>query len=195
MIIAISREAGCGGHEIGLRVAKKLKIPFYDKKILSEIAAGKGINTNLPEFTIDTPKENKGIVRNFFDTKVTDRNELKPLIEEVANQGDCVIVGRCANLILENSDDVVSFFIHASEEDKIARMMERKGYSVHEAKRRINHIDGERKAYFERFTGRKWRSCRSYNFSLDSGYLGLNGCVDAIIALSKSKLKVTKCFD
>lgn len=194
MVIAIFREAGCGGHEIGLRLAKRMNIPFYDKKILAEIAEGRGIDTDLPEFETDTPRE-KGAIRNFIETRLAGRDELIKMMTELKDKGDCVIVGRCADLILDDSDNVVSFFIHASEEDKIARMMERKGYSVHEAKRRIEQIDGARKAYFERFTGRRWRSCRSYNFSLDSGFLGLNGCVDAIIRLSGSKLKVTKCFD
>lgn len=192
MVIAISRESGCGGHEIALRVAKKLNIPFYDKVSLRTLAEQHGIEANLPEFKDETTSAWKGFVEN----RIVGRELLSSFVQELASKEDCVIVGRCSNLVLKNSDiDAVSFFIHADEDIKIARMMERKGLSVEAAKRRMSQIDADRKAYFERFVGKKWRSCRSYNFSLDSGYLGLNGCVDAIISLSENRLMVSKCFD
>ncbi len=65
-----------------MRLAKKLDVPFYDKLILAEIAESRGIDTNLPEFTIDTPKET--MLGNLFGTKIADRNELKPLLKEIA---------------------------------------------------------------------------------------------------------------
>lgn len=192
MIIAISRESGCGGHEIGLRVSKRLNIPFYDKVSLKKLAETDGINTNLPELEEEISEKFIGLTQS----RLKDRDELALFINKLIKSGDCVIVGRCSDHIANTyRDDVVSFFIHADEGIKIARMMERRNISANEAKKRMKKIDANRKLYFERYTDKTWRDAGSYNFSLDSGYLGLNGSVDAIIELTQNKLRVSKCFD
>ena len=192
MVIAISRESGCGGHEIAVRCAHKKGIPLYDKKTIRELAEKRGLRTDLPEFSDDdTP-----IVPALLGVMGDDRRSLKAMMHELAVKGDCVVVGRCGDLLADMPDvEMLSFFIHADLDVKIARLMERKGLSPEQARRRIERIDRSRKLYFEHFAHKNWRSCRSYNFSLDSGFLGLNACVDAILHLSENGLRITQCFD
>lgn len=196
MIVMISRESGCGGHEIGLRVAKKLGIAFYDKKKIAEIARERGINTNLPEFSEDFYKSEKNAIRHLLDYITTNRRELIELVNEITKNEDCVIVGRCGmHLLKESRDDLTSFYIHADEDIKLSRVMERNGVSIEAAKKSMNKIDKERKTYLEKYAGKKWADISNYNFSLDSGYLGLNGCVDTIISILNNRLVISKCFD
>jgi cytidylate kinase len=189
MIITISRECGCGGHEIGLRLAKKLGIAFYDKKILAKCAKDKGINAKLPELGDD--------VKKFYNLRRSreEREMLKNLILEIASKEPCVIVGRCSDHILRDMPDTTRIFIKSSQECKIARVMERRGIGEKEAKQRMKKTDEMRRAYFEKYTGQPWGLASSYDFSLDSSYLGLNGCVEVIMSIIENRLKVAKCFD
>ena len=194
MVIVISRESGCGGHEIGYRVAKKLGIPFYDKKIIAGMAQQKGINTNLPEFA-EVILDDKGSSKDNTSASSADRKSIQEMVSELANE-DCVVVGRLGmHLLKEDRDDVTSFYIHADEDIKVSRVMERHGVNIETAKKGMSKIDRERQAFIEKVLGKKWRSISSYNFSLDSGYLGLNGCVDTITSILNNRLVVSKCFD
>ena len=195
MVILISRESGCGGHEIGYRVAKKLGIPFYDKKIIAGMAKEKGMNTNLPEFSEAVLDSEKSSIKDVASTSSPDRKRIQEFVSELANE-DCVVVGRLGmHLLKEDRDDVTSFYIHADEDIKVSRVMERHGVNIETAKRGMSKIDRERQAFIEKVLGKKWRSASSYNFSLDSGYLGLNGCVDTITYIIDNRLVVSKCFD
>lgn len=195
MVIVISRESGCGGHEIGYRLANQMGIAFYDKKIVAGIAKEKGININLPEFTDDVVDLNKSILKDIVGNGSPDRKKIQELVNELAKE-DCVIVGRLGMHLLKcDRDDVTSFYVHADEEIKLSRVMERHGLSAEKAQKGMAKIDKERKAYLEKELGKTWRNTSNFNFSIDSGYLGLNGSVDLIAYIVKNRLVVSKCFD
>ena len=195
MIVVISRESGCGGHEIGYRLAKKLGITFYDKKIIAGIAKRRDINTDLPEFTEALSDDENSIIKGFVNSSSSDRKRIQELIDELAKE-DCVIVGRLGmHLLKDERDDVTSFYIHADEDIKVSRVMERHGVNLETAKKGMSKIDKDRKLYLEKILGKKWRSMSNYNFSIDSGYLGLNGSVDMIAEILNNRLVVSKCFD
>lgn len=195
MVIVISRESGCGGHEIGYRLAKKLGVAFYDKQIIAGIAREKGMNTNLPEFTDDVVDMDKGVLKDIVGSGTPDRKQIQELVDELT-QEDCVIVGRLGmHLLKYGRDDVTSFYIHADDEIKLSRVMERYGLSAEKAKKGMAKIDKERKTYIEKELGKTWRSMSNFNFSIDSGYLGLNGSVDLMAYIVENRLVVSKCFD
>lgn len=195
MIIVISRESGCGGHEIGYRLAKKLGVAFYDKQIVADIAKKKDINTNLPEFAENIVDSEKRIIKDIVSTNSSDRKQIQGLVNELAKE-DCVIVGRLGmHLLKEDRDDLTSFYIHADDEIKLSRVMERFGLTVDKAQKGMAKIDRERQLYLEKVLGKKWRNMSNYNFSIDSGYLGLNGSVDMMVEILNNRLVVSKCFD
>lgn len=196
MVITISRECGCGGREIGRRLAEKLKIDFYDKERIANYAEEIGIDTSMPEFeNIGTESQLYSLYMNLSGKGYENRALLRGVINEIASKGPCVIVGRCADHILKDDDDVTTIFIHADEASKIARIMERNHITAQEAKQLLVKVDKRRRAYFELCTGRRWGEANSYNLCLDSAYLGLNGCVDTIIEFLNKRLKVKQCFD
>lgn len=195
MVIVISRESGCGGHEIGYRLAKKLGIAFYDKQIIAGIAKEKGMNTNLPEFTDDVVDVDKGVLKDMVGSGTPDRKQIQVLVDELT-QEDCVIVGRLGmHLLKHDRDDITSFYIHADDEIKLSRVMERHGLSAEKAQKGMAKIDRERKVYIEKELGKTWRNMSNFNFSIDSGYLGLNGSVDLMAYIVENRLVVSKCFD
>lgn len=195
MIVVVSRESGCGGHEIAFRLAKKLGVAFYDKKIIAEIAREKGLNTNMPEFNSGSVNTDTSKLKELINTSSSDRKAIQDLVRELAKD-DCVIVGRLGLfLIKDECDDLTSFYIHAEEDIKVTRIMSRHGVSIDTAERGISRIDRERKMYLEKVLGKNWGNTSNYNFSIDSGYLGLNGSVDLMINILENRLIVSKCFD
>ncbi len=196
MIITISRECGCGGREVGRRLAKKLGIGFYDKEAIAELAKEKGIDTNMSEFeNSGTESQIHAFYMNLSGKGEENKALLRGIINEIASKGSCVIVGRCADHILRDGEDVTTVFIHADLESKIARVMERNHMGADEARQLLAKVDRKRRAYFESCTGQRWGEANSYNLCLDSAYLGLNGCVDIIEEFLNKRLKVKKCFD
>lgn len=195
MIVLISRESGCGGHEIAYRLANKLGVAFYDKKIISEIARERGLNTNSIDFNSEILNTDNRKLKDLINTSNADRQAIQDLVRELAKK-DCVIVGRLGSFLLKDGrDDLTSFYIHAEEDIKVTRIMSRHSVSIETARKGMNRINRERKFYLEKVLGKSWNNASRYNFSIDSGYLGLNGSVDLMEHILKNRLIVSKCFD
>lgn len=192
--ITIARGYGSGGRVIGKLLAKELCIPFYDRNLLRLASDDSGINEQL---FVDADEKVKNTLLYKVAKKVY-KGELIPpdrddfisnenlfnyqakIIKELAREGSCVIMGRCADYILKDYDHVLRIYIHAPLEDciqavdKIAPVRNPKDY--------ILMTDKRRGAYYRYFTGRNWRDADNYDLCLNSSHLGYEKCVEVIKA-------------
>ena len=193
-IITIGREFGSGGCEIGHKLAEKLGIKCYDKDMLDLAAKESGICQEIFESHDEKPT-NSFLYSLVMDTysfgyssgSYTDM----PLnhkvflaqfdaIKKIADEGPCVLVGRCADYALESYPNVVSIFIRADMEDRIRRVATRLDLTDAKAKDLINKTDKKRASYYNYYTNKKWGEAASYELCLNSSELGVQGTAKAI---------------
>ncbi|MBR3641750.1 MAG: cytidylate kinase-like family protein [Oscillibacter sp.] len=197
-VITIGRQFGSGGKEIGIRVAKELGIPFYDKELLEEAAKESGLNPKVLESFDERPKSLLYAIAtadayslSFAGTGETLEQKAYlatfETIRRLAEQGPCVMIGRCADYVLEENPDHLSLFICAPLETRIARVAERQGVSPQEAKALILKTDKRRASYYEFYASKKWGMVGSYDFCIDSSVLGLGGTVELIRTIVEQK--------
>lgn len=188
IIITIGRQYGSGGKEIGERIAKELGIPFYDKELLTAAAKKSGICEEMFESHDEKPTSSflYSLVVGSYASGQTPMNHKLFLaqfdaIKEIASQGSCVILGRCADYALEDDPDVINVFIHADMETRIKRAV--KYYNVEESKAEdiINKTDKQRASYYNFYSGKKWGNAGSYDLSVNSGFIGVDNTVKTII--------------
>ncbi len=189
-VITISRQFGSGGRTIGKLVAEKLGIPCYDEELITKIAQKSGLSTEYikesGEYALSGNWfENALAERDFYGHSIRDDlwNAQQQVILELAKQGPCVIVGRCADYILQDTADLLTVFIHASMEDRAKRIVDVYGETDQAPEKRLRDKDKRRKAYYQFYTDLKWGDIRNYQISLDSGKLGIDKCVDLIADL------------
>lgn len=194
-IITISREYGSGGRHIGKCVADKLGIPFYDKKLITQVAKESGLDIKFVEETgeysaTDSFLYNLAISNIYpFDNiyskdSMTLENKIyifqAKVIKEAAEKGPCVIVGRCADYILRDRKDCLNVFIHADIEKKRERVIEYQEVNVKDVDREIRRVDKARANHYNQYTGEKWGNIKNYHLSIDSGAFGIDGSVEMI---------------
>lgn len=187
-IITISREFGSGGGTIGRKVAEKLGIPCYDAEIINKMSEESGF---AKEYIKEESKNiNRGWLNFSFlnrESGMTNQDILwgiqKQIILDLANKGPCVIVGRCADFILKDRDDVLNVFIHASFEYRANRIVEVYGEHEESKEDRIKLKDKQRAAYHRYYTDMKWGQAANYHLCLDSGKLSIDDCVNSILNL------------
>ena len=175
-VITINRMLGSNGRLIGRTLAEELGFAFYDKELI-DIAAQK---ENIPFDLLAKVDEKRGSQWRFpidhelqmdSDFHFVPMNDVlfdlqRKIILEAADKGDCVIVGRCANHILQ--DKCLSVFIHAPYEYRVQTIMERTGREEKSAQKLVKKVDKERRTYYEYFTDRKWADLSQYHLSFDS---------------------------
>ena len=198
-IITIGRQFGSGGKEIGIRVAKELGIPFYDKELLQEAAKKSGLCEKVFENFDERPKSLLYAVAMDAYTFSLPGAGVKDSLEEqvylavfntirkVAEEGPCVIVGRCADYALADNPNRLSIFIHAPLDVRIARVAARQNLTAEKARILIQKTDKRRASYYEYYTLQKWGAPDSYHFCIDSSYLGLGRTVELIQTLAAHK--------
>ena len=194
MIITIGRQFGSGGREIGMKLAKDLEIPFYDKEMLERASKDSGICKELFE------KKKKKPTSSFLYSLVMDTYSMgnssstytdMPLnhkvflaqfeaIKKIAQEGPCVLVGRCADYALESYDNVLNVFIHADLDSRVRRIARNTDATDAKAKDLIVKQDKKRASYYNYYTNKKWGDAESYHLCLSSSKLGIDGCVEAI---------------
>ena len=186
-IITISREYGAGGHSIGKRVAEELGIEFYDRDIIRDTARDSGLDAGVIEREEEEISRADAIWRMITPAAYTDRHETIREIETrvmlmLASKGPCVILGRCADAILEEVNvDSLNVFIYADAIHRAARVGELiNSTNPTEIQRAIKKTDSARRNYYEHFTGKKWGESKNYSLSMDSGLLGYDACVQMI---------------
>ena len=193
MIITISREYGAGGHSIGKSVARELGIEFYDRDIIK--AAAKESGEELPEVErVEEEITRAGRIlcmispAAYIDQVDNIRVIEQRIILELALKGPCVILGRCADDLMEKGNiPSLNVFLYASDIHRAARVSELIGSTdPNVIQRRMQRTDAARRAYYEQFTGKRWGDSRNYTLSLDTGVLGYDACVRLICEAARS---------
>ena len=200
-VITIGRQFGSAGREIGYKVAKDLGIKLYDKEMLDRAAKESGICQELFE-THDEKPTNSFLYSLVMDTyslgyssgSYTDMpiNHKVFLaqfdaIKKIADEGPCILVGRCADYALEEYDNVLSVFIHADLNARIRRIARIYDLTDAKAKDMINKTDKKRSSYYNYYTNKRWGDAVSYDVSLYSSLLGIDGTAEAIKRLVEIK--------
>ena len=192
-IITIGRQCGSGGHTIGKLLAQRLGLAFYDKKIVEMVAA----KTKLSPDFIRSHGEyfhggSLGHIIGYgtrFDSSLKTGSSLtdqlhqvqSEIILEVAEKEPCVIVGRCADHVLEGKYPALNVFIHSDMPYKVERSVQEHGLDPERAASILTRRDKARAHHYRFYTDRKWGDARNYDICLDSGRLGVEECV-AILA-------------
>ena len=186
-IITISREFGSGGRFIGEEVAKKLGIAYYDKNIINQIAEESGLSPDYIQESAElSPK--KGIFayalagRDITGKSVEDMvyEAQRKVILELAEKEPCVIIGRNADFILKDRDDVLNVFIHGNMPEKTERICRLYNVSEKEAVKMMTDTDKRRMTNYNFYTEQKWGKASNYTLCLNSSQLGYDRC-EAII--------------
>ena len=179
-IITISREFGSGGRELGKRLADALGVPCYDQQIIDMIAQKKNVDKNYVAHVSE--KDVRVLYPSTIGKHIIAPNyvglqpvqimaEQKKLIEKLAAQGDCVIVGRCADLILKEHHPL-NIFVYADQASKVARCMERSDeaekLSPEQLVRRMKEIDRNRASHRALYTSSRWGSKESYHLCINT---------------------------
>lgn len=188
-VITISREFGSGGRELGVKLANALGIPFYDKEVISMAADDMEIaeeafrkydeQVEVPDYL---DRERAMALSDLYEVPISDQLFVAQsnVIRRLAFHGSCVIVGRCADRILEDS---VNLFVHAKMSWRAERVMAEEGVSDRkETERHIREIDEKRKDYYQYYTGNTWGKAQNYHLCLDTGLAGVDGCLKAALA-------------
>lgn len=194
MVITIGREYGSGGHEIGEKLAKELGFTFYDKELLKIVAEKSGIQEQVlqkadeaasnPLFapyyppSIDPGSLNDRVFKMQAD-----------LIKDKAENENCVIVGRCANYVLEDHENCIRVFVFADVEKRINRIMTRHGLVDRDvAIKLIKKTDKSRRSYYQFYTEMKWGRVEGQDLLINSALLGIDGTVALLKDLVEKRL-------
>ena len=192
-IITVSREFGSGGRTIGKMLAERLYLKYYDKELVKRISLETGFDPKYIEEHGEYA-QSRSIFSYMFGAQshpevmkgMTPADFLwcmqRDIILDIAEKEECVIVGRCADYILRDRDDCLNVFIHAPKDKRAERIVKLYGESDVAPEKRLDDKDARRKVNYRHFTGREWGVAQNYHMALDSGTLGIEGCVDLIAA-------------
>ncbi len=195
-IITIGRQFGSGGRAIGKGIAEKLNIPFYDKELLKEAAKHSGVCEELLHqldekpsksllysivmdpyaFAYNAPSYNMNLNQQAFKATYD-------TIKKIADEGSCVIVGRCSDYILRDNDRMVSAFIYSPKDVRIKNVMSRYDLTESKAKAQIDKEDKGRASYYNYYTSKKWGAMESYDICFNSSLLSQEDSVDYLVSL------------
>jgi Cytidylate kinase len=199
VVITIARQYGSGGRTIGQMLANDIQVHYYDKELLKLASEESGINERLFVNADEKVKFTRllKIVKNVYTGQlippdsedfVSDDNLFNyqaKVIKQLAEEESCVIVGRCADYVLKDYDNVLSVFIHAPKDYCMEQAAKKVSMSSRELERYIVRTDRRRAEYYKYHTGREWTDARNYDLCLDSSKLGFERCVEEIKAYMK----------
>ena len=195
-IITIGRQYGSGGRRIAVELGQRLNIPVYDNALLSEAAGNCGYSPDIFKKR-DEKKHLFSMSRLFSSLYSNEENYMaddelfkiqSETIRKIAQEGPCIIVGRCANYILrEYRDRMLNVFITSPYKMRVQRVMERMGVDEATAGRIIARKEKNRAAYYHYYTLGKWGDSAAYDLCIDSSILGIEGTTGIIIDFAKAK--------
>ncbi len=194
-IVTISREFGSGGRYIGEELAKKLGWAYYDKELISEVAKKTGF---AEEFVAQAGEYSpfKSIFSYGFISRDSGGASMedqvyavqRKLILEIVEKGPCVIVGRCADYILEERSDCLNVFIYGDEATKAQRVIKyHESQTEKEAVKLMRETDKRRRINYNYYTDRQWGKCQNYDLCLNSTSIGTDNCAELIYAAVNEK--------
>ena len=206
LVITIGRQCGSGGRMIGQKIAERLGIKCYDKELLNLASKNSGLCKELFESHDEKPTNSflyslvmdtysMGYSGNTYtDMPINHKVFLAQFdaIKKIANEGPCILVGRCADYALESYSNVVSVFIHADMNARIRRIARIYDVTDAKAKDMIIKTDKKRASYYNYYTNKKWSNADSYELCLNSSELGIEGTAKIIEEYVTLKEKIKK---
>ena len=200
-IITISREFGSGGRSVGHRVAQLLGVPYYDKELVKQVAVETGFDEKFIEQEGEYASPWQSLLSYAFAGNGA-RQHMNGLstadflwviqcrvIMDLAEKGPCVIVGRCADYILREREDVLNVFIHAPIPFRADRVVRLYGESDVAPEKRLEEKDKRRRAYYKHYADRDWGMSQNYHLSLDSSLVGVERCAQLILDVARNPEK------
>lgn len=187
MIITIGRQHGSSGREIARLLAEKLNYKCYDKEIVDEAANHSDFSRDL----IDAFDEKRmsafilhaggyGLNENFRLNMQVVSAQFEAM-RNIAEKGDCIFVGRCADYILRDHDDLVSVFILGDMDERLKCLERRQGLDEAEARKKIKEVDKDRSSFYRYYSDQTWGDAQNYDICINSSKLGVEGTVQVIL--------------
>lgn len=201
VIINIGRQLGSGGHDIGRMLALDFGAQYYDRELLNLAAKESGFSAEYFEQNDEWKGFFKSLFHmhaphvgdnNFYTNEFSQEGLFKfqsDAILKAAAEGSCVFVGRCADYVLRDRDDVVNVFISASLKFRVEQIMTKQGMNRDEARKFIEHGESRRAEYYNYYTGKKWGHAESYDLCIDSSVLGLQQTEKIIAEFVRKKME------
>lgn len=202
-IITIGRQFGSGGHEVGKRLSDRLQIPLYDRNLIQMAAGELGVSAaeaeEADEKLLSSMLSGHVVDIGDYTSYVSDMEvegvplsdqlfkKQSEMIKYLAKRGPCIIIGRCADYILEEEFSCINAFIYAEIRDRIERI--RKIYNLNEeqAWEKIRSVDRERRQYYEAHTGTTWGSIESHQMLFNVSMMEMNDVVDVLAAMWRAR--------
>ena len=191
-IITISREFGSGGRTIGKLLADALGIPCYDSEIIEQVAVESGF---AEEYVRDKGEYTQTsllmslLTGHTYYTGPTNEDKIWSIqckiINELADNGPCVFIGRCADYILREREKVMKVFVFSDMKSRAERIVSVYGEKDDSPEKRLKDKDKRRAAYYQHYTDIKWGKGSNYDICLNSGYIGLDKCVDILKTIAE----------
>ena len=185
IIINVGRQIGSGGRVIAQKLAEEFGCKFYDREILNLAAKESGFSEKF----FEQNDEQKGFLKslfhlhaphigdnNFYNSRFSQESLFLfqcEAIQKAASEGSCVFVGRCADYVLRDMENVVNIFITASMDFRVELVSKVKNLDAEHARKLIEHVESRRAQYYNYYTGKKWGAAESYDFCIDASILGL----------------------
>ena len=192
--ITIARQYGSGGRAIGLAIAKRLNIPYYDKQLIALAAKQSGISEELFRraderhassllYSLVMGNYGFGTANGKNDLPINDQLFLlqAKIIKEAAQKGPCVFVGRCADYILRNQRNVMNVFLYASREFRRERAVHEYSQDPAKVEDFMLKTDKQRASYYNFYTSAKWGVPENYDLCLCTSSVGIDGAVEIIL--------------
>ncbi len=197
-VITIGRQFGSGGKDVGKLIADSLGIPFYDKELVELAAKKSNISyeavkeideraTNSLLYSIVTGSFGvKGLnAPLFYEMPMNDKFFIaqSEVIKEVAQQGDCVIVGRCADYVLSSEEDVdvISVFVYSPLDFRTLRVAESMNLTLNRAKDYIQKTDKQRRTYYDYYTSHEWGKMQNYDICINTQKIGIEKAAEMVV--------------
>lgn len=195
-IVTISREFGSGGRTIGKLVAEKLGYKFYDTEIIDQVIKDTGLSRDIVERYDEYATHKNSFLYsiavnaggdNYSGLSFANRVQVAQvnLIKRLAEEGNCVIMGRGADYILREREDCFNVFVRADMSFRAKHVLENYGETEVKIEDRLKDKDVRRKVFYRSFAMREWGVCDNYNLMLDSGAIGIDKCADIICSIVK----------
>lgn len=199
VIITIAREYGSGGHLLGEMLSKELGIKLYDKEFIHLVAEKSGINEqyikkneqSIPSFWLKCilgKNSEQSLERSLSSDDVLFVAESK-IIQELAEKGPCIIVGRCADVVLRDYPNLIKVFCYSDLKSACVRCVQEYGVSEEKAESEIKRINHNRIAHYEYYTGEKWGEPHHYNLMINTGSIDLSVACNLIKSIYKNRIK------
>lgn len=193
-IITIGRFYGAGGRSIGKKVAKQLNIPYYDSKLLEKTAQNSGLSHKFLQSIDEKPIDSSmlycsvGFMSNGYELIASQALKAqREIIETVATNGPCIIVGRSADQVLAGKHKIFRVFITSSKENRIKRIMKRDSLTKSDAKKKISKVDKERSLYYNQRSEKRWGDAAGYDLCIDTDWFGIDGATSLIVEAVKKQ--------